>query len=114
MNSSRLILIFLGIIFVLIIILSSSRIGSGLKNRLNSLFSRPVTTQIQDTQVQLEPTPTISEELTESPTPTVSVRTSTPPTESPATGAADIFWIATGSGLMISFWANRKSKNLGK
>lgn len=113
MNSSRLILIFLGIIFILIIILSSSRIGGGLKNRLGSLFSRPVTTQVQDTQ-QLEPIPTISEESKETPTPTTSFSNNTPPAETPATGAAEMFWITTGSGIMISFFARRKSKNLRK
>ncbi|OGG14519.1 hypothetical protein A2773_05570 [Candidatus Gottesmanbacteria bacterium RIFCSPHIGHO2_01_FULL_39_10] len=59
MLSNRIILIFLGIIFLIIIILSSQRLSGGLKSRLSGLFPgvKPIPT-VSPTPTPFRSTPT--------------------------------------------------------
>ncbi|OGG26411.1 hypothetical protein A2960_06045 [Candidatus Gottesmanbacteria bacterium RIFCSPLOWO2_01_FULL_39_12b] len=101
MLSSRLILIFLGIIFLIIVILSSSRIAGSLRQRFGSFI--PTIRQSAETT----PTPTPFEE-TGTPTPTFYFKiTGTPANQIPATGPADLLWLTLG-GCLIAGLSLRK------
>ncbi len=99
MTSSRLILIFLGFIFVIIVILTSNKISSAIRQRFGKY--------LPSTQVITEgvtPTPTIVE-VTASPTPfdysgNSSTNSSTPTGEIPATGPNDLMWLILVTSLI--------------
>lgn len=99
MTSSRLILIFLGFIFIIIVILTSSRIAGSLRSRFGGFFPSINTTTMEE----ISPTPTLAEE-TPTPTPIISSKqvkvTSTPSGTTPATGPAEIMWILLGGSLV--------------
>ncbi len=96
MTSSRLILIFLGFIFLIIVILSSSRISAALRSRFGK-FLPPLTPTVEETS--LTPTPTVLE----TPTPTIVYGRGTNGTSNksgtasaktiPAAGPADTVWL---------------------
>lgn len=102
MSSSKLILIFLGFIFLAIILLSSNKIATSLRGRFGKIF----------------PTLNVASKITPTPTPTIALKTPTPtklpttvtnqtgrfsggekgsPTsEIPATGPAEVMWLILG------------------
>lgn len=110
MSSNRLILIFLGIIFLIIVILTSSRIAGTLRQKFSAFLpSMSVTT--------LTPTPTVTQK-TFTPTPTPARQTggtatanSTPNGEIPATGTSDWIWLLLGGSLLVGISLNRLSFN---
>ncbi len=95
MSSNRLILIFLGFIFVIVIILTSNKITASLRQRFGNILPTPkVTTE------EITPTP-IEEAITLTPTPTFfSGSSSTPSNEIPATGPNDFMWFILGISLI--------------
>lgn len=100
MTSSKLILIFLGFIFLIIVILSSSRISAALRSRFGKLIPA-----INTNTEGLTPTPTI--EVSETPTPTPTIvygRGTTNRNNSgkniPATGPADLAWLVLGGSFL--------------
>lgn len=96
MTSSRLILIFLGFIFLIIVILSSKQIAKALRDRFGRLLpAAKVTTE------EIAPTPTIIEAETPTPTPeTKEQKETTSVKEVPATGPNDMLWIVLGGSLI--------------
>lgn len=98
MTSSRLILIFLGFIFLIIVILSSSRISTALRSRFGKLLP-PLTPTVEE--ASLTPTPTVLETLTPTPTVvygrgtngTVNKGGTASPKTIPAAGPADTVWL---------------------
>lgn len=115
MTSSKLILIFLGFIFLIIVILSSSRISAALRSRFGKMIPT-IGTKTQD----LTPTPTPTFEVTDTPTPSptsVYGKGTTNRNNSgkniPATGPADLAWLVLGgsflSGVLIKKVIVRKS-----
>lgn len=95
MTSSRLVLIFLGIIFLIIIILSSGRIAGALRSRFASYIPN-----IRPAESEIIPTPSLE---TDSPTPSVTPilsQKSSPNSEIPATGPNSIIWLILGSSLI--------------
>jgi hypothetical protein len=114
MSSSRLILLFLGFIFLIIVILSSARISTVLRERFAGYL--PV---IQSGNSNPTPTPTILEEIP-SPTPTVITGTvsgktsfekakSSASNQIPATGPGEITWLIVSG----SFLSGMVLKKLG-
>lgn len=104
MTSSRLILIFLGFIFLIIVILSSGRIAGGLRDRFGKFLpiSKTATTEVT-------PTPTIE---AETPTPTiVAGTTSTPSGQIPATGPAELAYFILGGSLIAGLALKRISNS---
>lgn len=101
MASNRLILIFLGFIFLIIVILSSSRIAGGLRERFGKFLPTTNTTT--------ETTPTLTMEA-ETPTPTlIPGTTSTPSGEIPATGPAELAYLILGGSLIAGLALKRMS-----
>lgn len=107
MSSSRLILIFLGFIFLIIILLSSNKIATALRSR----FGKFVPTLNVSGKISPTPTPTMALK-TPTPTklPTITAgqtgrfgggEKGSPPGEIPATGPSEVVWlILTGSALV--------------
>lgn len=106
MTSSRLILIFLGFIFFIIVVLSSNRIASFLRSKFGSLIPplKPTTEEITPTPILggVTPTPT--------PTPTSTVGNSRRNSSGakggqvdtiPATGPAEVAWLLVGGSFLI-------------
>lgn len=105
MTSSRLILIFLGFIFLIIIILSSNRIAASLRERFGKFL--PTT----NTTVDITPTPTMESEAG-TPTPTlIPETTSTPSGEIPATGPSDLAYFILGGSLIAGLALKRISNS---
>lgn len=110
MSSSRLVLIFLGIILIVIVILSSSRIAGALKSRFGKLIPG-----LQFAGTSLTPTPT---PFQVSPTPTKTVTSnysgptgkSTPNGSIPATGPAEVVWVLIGGSGAAGFLLRKFSK----
>lgn len=102
MTSSKLILIFLGFIFLIIVILSSNRIAGSLRTRFGKFLP-----SIKRSAETISPTPTPTFEVkAKAPTPTVVYgekigdSTTIPNGEIPATGPADLFYIVIGGSLL--------------
>lgn len=109
MLSNRIILIFLGVIFLIIIILSSQKLSAGLKSRFSGLLPivKPVPTvsieQDLETTPTLTPTPTLSHfEATNTNQPTQKGGT---PSQIPNTGASalslGIITLMSGAGIIL-------------
>ncbi len=95
MTSSRLILIFLGFVFVIIVILTSNKITASLRQRFGNIL--PATKVITE---EITPTP-IEEVVTLTPTPTYFTKNSSSPNdEIPATGPNDFMWFILGISLI--------------
>lgn len=95
MTSSRLILIFLGFIFLIIVILSSNRIAGFLRERFGKFLPA------NNTTVETTPTPTSFMEG-ETPTPTlIPGTTSTPSGEIPSTGPTELAYLILGGSLVV-------------
>lgn len=105
MSSNRFILLFLGIVFVIIVILSSAKIGGFLRTR----FGRFLPVSLQNTS-KVTPTPTV---IT-TPTPILTLTPSPVPVsktngkikaaqsdEIPATGPNELVWLVLGSSFFI-------------
>lgn len=109
MSSSRIILIFLGFIFVIILILTSNQISAGLRSRFGSFVPG------------LKPSPTPTSSLSfgntvkpfYNPTPTLSVvnsnLSSTPAGETPATGPENTVLVILGGFFVGGFALNKLS-----
>lgn len=112
MTSSRLILIFLGFIFVIIVILTSSKIAGALRSRFGGFFP-PINTT---TTEEISPAPTLvlspdvrrDEGLVEEEQIKV---TSTPSGNIPATGPAEIMWLLLGVSLLSGLSLRKFSSN---
>lgn len=102
MTSSRLILIFLAFIFLIIIILSSNRISSALRNSLGKM-APSVKTTVEDSSL----TPTPTEAQTPTATPTI-VYGKNSAKRIPAAGPADLVWLVLGG----SFFAGVTLKKI--
>lgn len=104
MTSSRLILIFLGFIFVIIVILTSSKIAGALRSRFGGFFP-PINTTTTETTEEISPAPTLvlspdlrrDEGLVEEGQIKV---TSTPSGNIPATGPAEVMWFLLFGSLL--------------
>jgi hypothetical protein len=111
MSSSRLVLIFLGIILIVIVILSSSRIAGALKSR----FGKLIPGQFAGAVITPTPTP-----FQVSPTPTKTVASnysgptgkSTPNSTIPATGPAEVAWVLIGGSGAAGFLLRKFSKRV--
>jgi hypothetical protein len=102
--SNRIILVFLALIFVIVVILTRTRIVAGIQSRLGGIISgKPKTSAAQI----LTPTPTQSSNrfvLYDSITPTPTVfygKGSSPAGQTPATGPADFLWITIAGSLTL-------------
>ncbi len=103
MTSSRLILIFLGFIFLIIVILSSSKIAGALRERFGKFLPTANTT------VETTPTPTIE---AETPTPSlIPGATSTPSGEIPSTGPSELAYFILGGSLIAGLALKRISNS---
>ena len=104
MTSSRLILIFLGIIFLIIIILSSGKIAGALRERFASFIPNLKPAE------ELTPTPTVE---METPTPTITLSYPRPSSsqsgEIPATGPNNIVWLVLGTSLVTGIGLKKLS-----
>lgn len=119
MTSSKLILIFLAFIFLIIVVLSSSRISGALRTRFGKLMP-----SLNPTGENITPTvtPTIEAETT-TPTPTIvyggkyntttGTGTTSSATKIPATGPEDLVWLVLGgsffAGITLKKITSRKS-----
>jgi len=114
MSSSRIILVFLGFIFVIIVILSSGRIAAALRARLGQFFPFMKSTSLT-TSPKVSPTLTPSAVYKISPTsipsPTLSAfyggqnttKGGITTTEIPATGPNDLAWVILGGSTAIGY-----------
>lgn len=114
MSSSRLVLIFLGIILVVIVILTSNRIAAFLKSRFGNLVP-PLKFSAVETTPTPSPTPTIRLTLTptEIPTtttkggvkiyPTMPTGKSTPTGQIPSTGPEELAYVLIGGSAGLGF-----------
>jgi hypothetical protein len=116
MTSSRFVLVFLGFVFIVIVVLSSGRIAGALRSRFGGFFPTPnILSDSSSQTLQSTPTPTHAPQPTMSPTnapkPTVTVtnRQSVPIRETPATGLETIFFITTSLGLGTGLYLRRKT-----
>lgn len=102
MSSTRFILIFLGFIFVIIVILSSQKIAGSLRERFGGIIPFP-----KATTEEITPTPSpIIEEITPTPT-TITVGSSTPSDEIPATGPSEVVYLLLGGSFLLgTFFKN--------
>lgn len=106
MSSSRIILLFLGFIFIIIVILSSAKIAGGLRQRFGKFI--PGGTVTSDISITPSIMPTVT--LTPQPTNKVSapstnkggqpVSKSSPASETPATGPAETAWLIISGSLL--------------
>lgn len=104
MSSSRIILLFLGFIFIIIVILSSAKIAGGLRARFGKYL--PGGTITSDISITPEVMPTLT--LTPEPTTTAPVTNkggqpvskSSPTSETPATGPAETAWLIISGSLL--------------
>ena len=108
MTSSRLILILLGIIFLVIVMLSSGKIAGTLRERFASFIPniRPAE--------EITPSPTHFQEETPTPTPTVIYGSSTETSEIPATGPNEIVWLVLGSSMVAGLSLKKFSSKGGQ
>ena len=98
MTSSRLIFLFLAIILLVIVVLSSTRIATSLRSRFGRFI--PSLTATRDASITITPTPTQTSKKT-SPTPTVVIGKKSTPTEKiPATGPTELAWIILSGSLL--------------
>lgn len=108
MTSSRFILIFLGFIFLIIIILSSSRISGALQKRFGNVFP-PLKF------LSLTPTPTPKPTSIPTPTPVPNVYnsngTSIPSTEIPATGPEAVSLLFLSGSFLTGIYLKRLIKS---
>lgn len=122
MTSTRLILIFLGFIFLIIVILTSSKISSALRQRFAAFVPSMKLANIQGGT----PTPTgfFEMTLTLTPTPTTVIRSPGTKTsnsvqnttkgglasrEIPATGPEDLVWLTLGGSLTAGVFLKKIS-----
>lgn len=106
MTSNKLILIFLGFIFLIIVILSSSRISQALRSRFGNLVP-----SLKPTTEDITPTP-IFETETPTPTPTViyGQKGNTNSAKNiPATGPEDLAWLVLAGSFLTGFTLKRIS-----
>lgn len=106
MSSSRIILLFLGFIFIIIVILSSAKIAGGLRARFGKFLPGGTVTS----NISATPSVMPSATLTPKPTMTVSapvtnkggqpVSKSTPTSETPATGPAETTLLIISGSLL--------------
>ena len=115
MTSSRLILVFLGIIFLMIIILSSNRVIKGLRDRIGSFLpvGKPA---VQKTIPTPSPTKVM---ISITPSSTQSPKAGTVQGEQttkggvkqiPSTGATEIAWLAIGGSSLVGYTLRRISR----
>src|SRR3989338_1191000 len=103
MTSSRLILLFLGFIFLVIVILSSNRIAAGVRDRFGK-FLPFIKSESATQAIPPTPTPTIKKTAFISiPTPTLIIygEKSTNSSEIPATGLNNVVWLILGGSLTL-------------
>lgn len=110
MTSNRLILIFLAFIFVIIVILSSSRISNALRTRFGGLVP-----PLKPTTEDITPTP-IAETITSTPTPTTVY--GQPTTKGgaksiPATGPEELLWLVLGGSFLAGVTLKQIAANRG-
>lgn len=99
MTSSRLILIFLGFIFVIIVILTSSRIAGSLRSRFGGFFPTVNTTTTEE--ISATPPPPAETPAPAPITPPGKEKvTSTPGGTIPATGPPEIMWFLLGASFL--------------
>lgn len=101
MTSTRLILVFLGIIFLIIVVLAGRRISTNLKNSLAGLNIPG----FRGAQITLTPTPTVTGEAKGGVVPTMTPvvlekKESSDNGEIPATGANEIAYFVISGGLI--------------
>jgi hypothetical protein len=101
MSSNRLIFLFLGIILLVVVILSSKRIATTLRGWFGKYIPA-----IQTTEFSPTPTPTVTPTMgVLSPTPTPrknafpTQQGSTPSSQIPATGPETVVWLLLGGGV---------------
>ncbi len=104
MSSSRIILLFLGFIFIIIVILSSAKIAGGLRARFGKFI--PGGTVTSDISI----TPSAAPTATLTPKPTVTapstnkggqpISKSSPASETPATGPRETAWLIISGSLL--------------
>lgn len=130
MTSSRLVLVFLGIIFLIIIILSSNRIGQFARERFGKFLPN-----VKMPYQQISPTPTIKTVISPTPVKISSLGTSSnqqqgyqtdnsisnnlnnsatkggnpPATEIPATGPNEIVTLLLAGSGILGFYINKKT-----
>lgn len=115
MSSSRLILIFLGFIFLIIVILTSNQIAAGLRKKFGNIIPSPKL--ISGATV----TPSVSPKMTVTPTLSPSGNgiyngsskggiKSTPSGQTPATGPEDFAYLILGGSAGIGFIFKRFSR----
>lgn len=103
MSSNRLVFLFLGIIFLVIIILSSSRIASTLRG----WFGKYIPPSFQGITLSITPIVTaIPTKIAQAPSPTlipknegnvIGTTKGTPSTQIPATGPQEVVWFLVGA-----------------
>ncbi|OGG15634.1 hypothetical protein A3D77_01240 [Candidatus Gottesmanbacteria bacterium RIFCSPHIGHO2_02_FULL_39_11] len=112
MSSSKLVLIFLGIILVVIVILTSNRIAAFLKSRFGNLVP-----PVKFSAVETTPTPTLSLTPTIYPTGTTTkgglapspTTKSTPAAQIPSTGPMELAYVLIGGSAAAGFILTRIS-----
>lgn len=111
MTSTRFIFIFLGFIFLIFIILSSSRISGAIQKRFGPIFP-PLKL------FSVTPTPTPAPKPTFTPTPTSTPGfynpggTSTPSTEIPATGPELASLLFLSGSFLTGIYLKRRTKSI--
>lgn len=97
MTSTRLILVFLGIIFLIIVVLAGRRIASNLQNSLAGLNIPG----FRGAQITLTPTPTVMEK-----------KDSSDNGEIPATGPSEVVYLLISGGIIGGTVLRLAAKNL--
>src|SRR3989338_6898370 len=115
MTSSRLILIFLGIIFLMIIILSSNRVIKGLRDRIGSILPVGKTAVQKTTPTPLPTKVMISITPTSTPSPKTGAVSGEQITKGgvkqiPSTGATELAWLVIGGGSLIGLTLRKISR----
>lgn len=93
MLSNRIILLFLGIIFLIIIVLSSGKLSQGIKSKISGIFPgvKPVpTVNLGDITPTLTPSPTVAHFNTAQAVKGTRTINSKNPTQTPDTGAGTL------------------------
>ena len=109
MTSSR--VIFLALIFLVIIVLSSNKIADFLKNRFGRYFPTPSAVSVQESNVIVTPTPTQTNGFPVSPT--LEYKSDNEKaTEIPKTGPSEIMLVVIGGSLVAGTVIKTVSKKL--
>lgn len=108
MSSSRAILIFLAVVFLLIVIFSGSRIADALKKRFGKYIPSP-RVAVQNTTATITPSPTQTPGYPSS-EPTIYNANNSEVAEIPQTGPSNIILLVLVSGLTSGLILRQKSK----